>query len=128
MVIDKNGDRDPDYVLQNLVNGAYMDIGLYISAQQNFSMIPGKVVIWPGNTTVVPKDIPECGWNNEKCSGNLGILKILKRIHAVTRYNQMFSLYICIHMNYLAVLGGAIGGSITALVILFSIIFYYLWR
>nr|QNG40927.1 ANPR-like 4 [Placozoa sp. H4] len=98
VVIDKNGDRDPDYVLQNLVNGAYMDIGLYISAQQNFSMIPGKVVIWPGNTTVVPKDIPECGWNNEKCSGNL------------------------------AVLGGAIGGSITALVILFSIIFYYLWR
>ncbi|RDD47549.1 Atrial natriuretic peptide receptor 1 [Trichoplax sp. H2] len=98
VVIDQNGDRDPDYVLQNLINGAYVDIGLYVSAQQNFSMTPGKVVVWPGNTTVVPKDIPPCGWRNEKCSGNLSVL------------------------------GGAIGGSVAALIILFSAIFYYLWR
>ena len=70
--MDNNGDRDPDYVIQTLIDDRFEDIAYYTRYNDNFTIREGVTIIWPGGVTTPPKDSPECGWEGELCYNDSG--------------------------------------------------------
>lgn len=80
--MDNNGDRDPDYVIQTLIDDRFEDIAYYTRYNDNFTIREGVTIIWPGGVTTPPKDSPECGWEGELCyndSGKMILVLFIKR-------------------------------------------------
>lgn len=70
--MDRNGERDPDYVIQTLIDDRFEDIAYYTRYNDNFTILPGVTIIWPGGVTTPPNDSPECGWDGELCNKDSG--------------------------------------------------------
>ena len=70
--MDRNGERDPDYVIQTLINDRFEDIAYYTRYNDNFTILPGVTIVWPGGVTTPPHDSPECGWDGELCNKDSG--------------------------------------------------------
>ena len=70
--MDRNGERDPDYVIQTLIDDRYEDIAYYTRYNDNFTILPGVTIVWPGGVTTPPNDSPECGWDGELCNRDSG--------------------------------------------------------
>lgn len=66
--IDKNGDRIPLFNIDNVNNGKLVTVATYNPLNnKSIEMIPNEVIVFPGNTTDVPKDVPYCGFDHSKC-------------------------------------------------------------
>lgn len=66
--IDKNGDRIPLFNIDNVNNGKLVTVATYNPLNnKSIEMIPNEVIVFPGNTTYVPKDVPYCGFDHSKC-------------------------------------------------------------
>ncbi|XP_027052498.1 atrial natriuretic peptide receptor 1-like [Pocillopora damicornis] len=65
--MDRNGERDPDYVIQTLIDDRFEDIAYYTRYNDNFTIREGVTIVWPGGVTTAPNDSPECGWDGELC-------------------------------------------------------------
>ena len=72
--MDSNGDRDPDYVIQTLIDDRFEDIAYYTRYNDNFTIREGVTIVWPGGVTSAPIDSPECGWQGELCYNDSGKL------------------------------------------------------
>lgn len=70
--MDSNGDRDPDYVIQTLIDDRFEDIAYYTRYNDNFTIREGVTIVWPGGVTTAPIDSPECGWDGELCYNDSG--------------------------------------------------------
>ena len=70
--IDNNGDRDPDYTIQTLINDRFEEIAHYTRHNDNFTVEDRITIIWPGGVTTAPSDSPECGWMGELCDSSWG--------------------------------------------------------
>ncbi|XP_014672101.1 PREDICTED: gamma-aminobutyric acid type B receptor subunit 1-like [Priapulus caudatus] len=73
--IDAQGNRAPDYVLQNFKDDFYA-FAFYRHSDGTLMVNKSYVVIFPGGGTIVPEDHPPCGWNNEFCVELMGNLDI----------------------------------------------------
>lgn len=63
--IDENGDRNPDYSLQDHIDYDFHDFAHYEEATGNLSIItPPR---WPSGLATPPEDHPQCGWDGEFC-------------------------------------------------------------
>ena len=74
-MIDKNGDRKPDYSVQIVQNGTFLTLLDYISIHNSLIKIykadkpnDWSGILWSGYLSSIPKGEPECGWKNEHCS------------------------------------------------------------
>ncbi|XP_070568265.1 atrial natriuretic peptide receptor 1-like isoform X2 [Ptychodera flava] len=74
--IDAQGDRDPDYALQDFKGHEFEDFADYHSYDNSFTIRDGFSVIWPGNSTTAPKDHPLCGWDGELCPDNTKMITL----------------------------------------------------
>ncbi|XP_077994096.1 atrial natriuretic peptide receptor 2-like [Glandiceps talaboti] len=63
--IDKNGDRDVNYMLRNIQNGSYVKVAEYYYSRNTYEDI-GRSIIWPSGRTTPPRDRPAC--TGEICS------------------------------------------------------------
>jgi atrial natriuretic peptide receptor A len=70
VVIDKNGDRKPDYSMQILNDDKWISLYDYIAADESLIEVRRSGFTWPGGLTEPPKDAPGCGWENEFCPDN----------------------------------------------------------
>ncbi|XP_038050160.1 atrial natriuretic peptide receptor 1-like [Patiria miniata] len=70
VTIDQNGDRDPDYALQDLHNRNFVDYANYNHETKQLIFRDDFSPTWPGGGTVPPTGEPECGWDNEFCQTN----------------------------------------------------------
>ncbi|PIK45064.1 hypothetical protein BSL78_18050 [Apostichopus japonicus] len=65
--IDENGDRNPDYSLQDHIDYDFHDFAHYEEATGNLSIItPPR---WPSGLAT-PQETPQCGWDGEFCEVN----------------------------------------------------------
>ncbi|XP_022107598.1 atrial natriuretic peptide receptor 2-like [Acanthaster planci] len=70
VTIDQNGDRNPDYALQDLHNGKFEDFAYYDHETMHLVFRDDFTPTWPGGGTKPPSGEPECGWDNEYCQTN----------------------------------------------------------
>ncbi|XP_077977730.1 atrial natriuretic peptide receptor 2-like [Glandiceps talaboti] len=86
--MDENGDRSPDFAVQDFTHHHFEDFADYHSYNGSFELREHFVVTWPKNVTSAPKDHPPCGWEGEFCpdnsktiilavSGTLGIVAVI---------------------------------------------------
>ncbi|KAJ8031037.1 Atrial natriuretic peptide receptor 1 [Holothuria leucospilota] len=68
--IDENGDRNPDYALQDHIDHSFHDFAHYAQATGNYSIIVEPV--WPNDRMEPPLDHPPCGWDMELCPDTTG--------------------------------------------------------
>ena len=101
--MDSNGDRDPDYVIQTLINDRFEDIAYYTRYNDNFTIREGVTIVWPGGVTTPPNDTPECGWEKELCNNDSGKLLPVARI--LILFPRSFSAF------KMAASQGSIGGQ-----------------
>ena len=74
VAIDEKGDRKPNYKIEMVQNGKMVTIMEWLAAEGRMRKVykpddpdDWSGLLWPGNSTVPPKDAPECGWDNEFC-------------------------------------------------------------
>ncbi|XP_076365959.1 atrial natriuretic peptide receptor 1-like [Tachypleus tridentatus] len=72
--INSNGDRESDYTLYDMdqATGVMKPVGTYAGSKQQFRLIDGVSVQWPGTRKTPPPDVPYCGFD--------GKAKIAKKI------------------------------------------------
>ena len=70
VVIDKKGDRTPIYELHNYQYGEKIFLCKF-DTETHECQISAKI-LWPDGGSSPPKDSPACGFNNEKCTKNIG--------------------------------------------------------
>lgn len=68
--IDENGDRNPDYALQDHIDHSFHDFAHYAQATGNLTIIVEPV--WPNERREPPLDHPPCGWEMELCPDTTG--------------------------------------------------------
>nr|XP_033780286.1 atrial natriuretic peptide receptor 1 [Geotrypetes seraphini] len=79
ITIDKNGDRENDYSLWDMVDsgeGNFQIVSNYSGSLKKIIPVPGVEIHWPGN--IIPKDVPPCGFENEDpaCQASFTVLEI----------------------------------------------------
>ena len=82
VAIDESGNRVPVFVFNNLQNGSYVatiEIDMMVPASEAF-ITTNATVYWPGGSTVVPRDIPICGFFGQKCSQGYSLIMINCRL------------------------------------------------
>ncbi|XP_078390228.1 atrial natriuretic peptide receptor 1-like [Cetorhinus maximus] len=65
--MDENGDRENDYSLWDMTDtdsGTFQVVSHYNGTVKRILPVAGVEIHWPGN--MVPKDVPHCGFENEK--------------------------------------------------------------
>ena len=67
VAIDFSGNRVPIFVFNNRQNGKYV-AALEIDLTGTYGLkVNNETAIWPGGTTIVPKDKPKCGFDGKLC-------------------------------------------------------------
>ena len=64
--LDERGDRIPMFVISNVVDAELVTRTVYNPLDPR-PLPENLTFIFPGDTTVIPLDVPECGFNNEFC-------------------------------------------------------------
>ncbi len=82
VVINKDGDRKPDYSMEILNNDEWISMYDYIAATETLEVVQNDGFTWPGGKpqNEEPKDAPACGWENELCPDNT---REFKKVHMV---------------------------------------------
>lgn len=107
VLIDLNGNRAPDYILQNFKDG-FKDFAFYRQSDGMFVMNKSFSIIFPGGSTDAPIDHPPCGWKGELCLEYIGTLlynlfyqlKSYKKVKFVTLLNIVLFLIYAILSHY----------------------------
>uniref|UniRef100_UPI00359006C8 atrial natriuretic peptide receptor 1 n=1 Tax=Myxine glutinosa TaxID=7769 RepID=UPI00359006C8 len=76
--IDSNGDRDTDFSVWDMTDpdsGEFKIALNYYGATKQLEYVPGVEIHWPGG--VIPLDVPQCGFENEKCYSALTTMEVL---------------------------------------------------
>ena len=64
--LDERGDRIPMFVISNVVNSELVTRTVYNPLDPR-PLADNLTFVFPGDTTAIPLDVPECGFNNEFC-------------------------------------------------------------
>ncbi|RMX38935.1 hypothetical protein pdam_00016427 [Pocillopora damicornis] len=88
--MDRNGERDPDYVIQTLIDDRFEDIAYYTRYNDNFTIREGVTIVWPGGVTTAPNDSPECGWDGELCLTDSRLQRLLAFVVELALNNDSF--------------------------------------
>jgi len=70
--IDNHGDERPIYTVQVFIGDKFVDFGEYSYEDDVIIMYDDVEVIFPGGRKEIPRDSPECGWENELCATSSG--------------------------------------------------------
>ena len=68
-MIDIRGNRVPDFVFENIQNSSHLPF-LELDSRATVVKRYNAKVVWPGGSTIVPDDEPECVFDPESCKGN----------------------------------------------------------
>ena len=68
MVIDKNGDRLPDFDIQIVNDGKYVTLFTYRALTETLEEHDVHDIVWSAGMLSPPTGEPLCGWDNEYCS------------------------------------------------------------
>ena len=66
VTFDENGDRVPFFIIDNIQNGKFIAIQ-HFDPNSNITSHLNSTFIFPGGTTVPPRDTPPCGFYGELC-------------------------------------------------------------
>ena len=78
VTFDGNGDRVPLFIVDNVQNSKFIAMQ-YLEPDANSTFISNGKFLFPGGTTVPPRDIPVCGFSGELCpKGSVCILSLNK--------------------------------------------------
>jgi len=65
--INSIGDREVDYTLNDLdpVTGVMTPVGSFYGEDEQYLILPGKIIHWPNNSKSAPPDVPLCGFTGD---------------------------------------------------------------
>ena len=67
VAIDRSGNRVPVFVFNNRQDGQYEAAFEVDLTADDRLMVNNATVVWPGGSTIVPKDRPRCGFDGNLC-------------------------------------------------------------